>query len=85
MNIPIEEFEKVVAGDMGLCPACFNLGYDQRLIDNLICPRHGKLPMKASITEYLASIGAKGGKVKSTAKSASARKNGKKGGRPKKS
>ena len=35
-----------------------------------------------SITKYLASIGARGGKSKSSAKSDAARQNGKKGGRP---
>ncbi len=38
-----------------------------------------------NIKQYLASIGAKGGKAKSKAKSAAAIANGKKGGRPRKS
>lgn len=37
-----------------------------------------------TIKDYLASIGAKGGKVKSAAKAAAVRANGKKGGRPRK-
>lgn len=37
-----------------------------------------------SVTKYLASIGAKGGKAKSKAKAKAARANGKLGGRPKK-
>lgn len=40
--------------------------------------------MPKSVSEYLAAIGAKGGKVKSKAKAAAVRENGKKGGRPKK-
>jgi len=36
------------------------------------------------ITEYLSRIGRKGGKVRSAAKVAAARENGKKGGRPRK-
>jgi len=40
--------------------------------------------MNKSVTLYLASIGKKGGLVKSPAKSAAARANGLKGGRPKK-
>jgi len=38
----------------------------------------------SAVTKYLASIGARGGKAKSAAKSEAARENGKKGGRPKK-
>ena len=37
------------------------------------------------IRQYLAEIGRKGGSVKSDAKAASSRENGKKGGRPRKS
>lgn len=37
-----------------------------------------------SVTQYLASIGRKGGKAKTSAKSAAAKANGKLGGRPKK-
>lgn len=43
----------------------------------------GELEMSA-ITKYLASIGAKGGKATSKAKSKAAKANGKLGGRPKK-
>jgi hypothetical protein len=39
---------------------------------------------KKTVSEYLASIGAKGGKAKSAAKKSASRANGKKGGRPKK-
>lgn len=39
--------------------------------------------MSKSVTEYLATIGAKGGKAKSKAKAKAAAANGKKGGRPK--
>lgn len=42
-----------------------------------------KIP--ASVTKYMAAIGAKGGSVTSAAKTQAARNNGKKGGRPKKS
>jgi hypothetical protein len=37
-----------------------------------------------NVSQYLASIGSKGGKAKSRAKLAAARANGKLGGRPKK-
>ncbi len=37
-----------------------------------------------SVSKYLASIGARGGKAKTKSKSEAARENGKKGGRPKK-
>ncbi len=40
--------------------------------------------MKKSISNYLSSIGKKGGKAKSDAKARAVRENGKKGGRPKK-
>ncbi len=39
--------------------------------------------LAASIREYLAANGRKGGRSKSAAKSAAARENGKRGGRPK--
>ena len=39
---------------------------------------------KMNVSQYLASIGARGGKSKSRAKSAAAKSNGKLGGRPKK-
>lgn len=42
------------------------------------------MKMPKTVSEYLASIGAKGGKVTSAAKRAASRANGKKGGRPKK-
>lgn len=40
--------------------------------------------MNAAASQYLASIGARGGKAKTSAKADAARENGKKGGRPKK-
>lgn len=42
------------------------------------------MKMPKSVSEYLASIGAKGGASKSAAKLAAVRANGKKGGRPRK-
>jgi hypothetical protein len=40
--------------------------------------------MNDAVKKYLAEIGRKGGSVTSKAKAAAARKNGKRGGRPKK-
>lgn len=40
--------------------------------------------MKRHIRKFLAEIGSKGGKAKSEAKAAAAKKNGAKGGRPRK-
>jgi len=42
------------------------------------------VPRKSVVGAYLASIGRKGGKTTTPAKAAAARKNGKKGGRPRK-
>jgi general stress protein YciG len=42
------------------------------------------MKMPKAFKDYLAEIGAKGGKAKSDAKKEAARVNGKKGGRPKK-
>jgi hypothetical protein len=41
------------------------------------------MKMPKTVSEYLALIGAVGGKAKSAAKKSAARANGKKGGRPK--
>src|SRR5207247_1669157 len=43
----------------------------------------GEMKPKSEITKYLASIGRKGGKITSEAKTKAARKNAKKGGWPK--
>jgi len=40
--------------------------------------------MDSAVRRYLSKIGAKGGQAKSAAKAAAARKNGAKGGRPRK-
>jgi hypothetical protein len=71
--------------DFHPCQTCPNYATCAR--DGMSCERRNVVRRNADmnpVTQYLAEIGAKGGKAKSKAKAKAAKGNGKKGGRPRK-